>query len=235
MNRGISNCSGEWIKEIAADDILLPDCVENCIGYVLSHEDTEVLFSAIQWFSTDEGGNHIDGKIVLDDEKAKKQNEMTSREQFLCIVRDLKFSTPSPSVFYKKSLLSSFPYTEIYKGYEDIPQWIKFTRNKIHLSFMGSLSVKYRRGNTVSHSLETFYPDLYWQSRRLFFWNELRDYLIEEGLYERYNTYRQQLMFVDLVECLNINKVNKINKVFIRLLSGVVFHLLRFPIPPKKS
>lgn len=235
LNRGISNCSGKWIKEIAADDILLPDCVEKCIDYVLSHEEVEVLFSSIQWFSADEAGNHIDGEIVLDEEKAKKQNEMTSREQYLCIIRDLKFSAPSPSVFYKKSLLSSFPYTELYKGYEDTPHWTKLTRNGIHLSFMGNLTVKYRRGNTVSHTTDSFFPDLYWQSRRLYFWRELRNYFIEEGLYDEYNKYRRQLLFVDLVELITGNKVSRLNRFINRFISIFVFHMFNFPDVTKKE
>lgn len=49
-NRAISYCHGEWIKMLAGDDLLLPDCIEKNIEYITKMPDAEVVFSNVQVF-----------------------------------------------------------------------------------------------------------------------------------------------------------------------------------------
>lgn len=54
MNRGADACQGEWVKDIAGDDILLPDCVETYVDYVREHPDAVCVFANVEVFGDDE-------------------------------------------------------------------------------------------------------------------------------------------------------------------------------------
>ena len=41
LNRAEAACRGEWIKPIAGDDVLLPNCIQDCIDYVAEHPETK--------------------------------------------------------------------------------------------------------------------------------------------------------------------------------------------------
>lgn len=43
-NRAINACKGKWIKLLAADDILMSDCISDCVEYVHKHPDCKILF-----------------------------------------------------------------------------------------------------------------------------------------------------------------------------------------------
>ena len=49
-NRRLEAARGVWIKGVAADDLLAPDCVENFINYVNEHPEAEVIFAKYQRF-----------------------------------------------------------------------------------------------------------------------------------------------------------------------------------------
>ena len=44
-NRAETTCNGEWIKIIAGDDLLLPNCISDYISFVSSNPDTVIVFS----------------------------------------------------------------------------------------------------------------------------------------------------------------------------------------------
>ena len=39
LNRAEAACRGEWIKPIAGDDVLLPNCIQDCIDYMTEHPE----------------------------------------------------------------------------------------------------------------------------------------------------------------------------------------------------
>lgn len=59
-NRAEAACQGEWIKSIAGDDILLPNCIQDCIEYVSEHPEAILLFGKMETFgSTEEENNRV--------------------------------------------------------------------------------------------------------------------------------------------------------------------------------
>ena len=54
MNRGADACEGEWVKDIAGDDVLLPDCVETCVEYIQNHPEAVCVFANVEVFGGDE-------------------------------------------------------------------------------------------------------------------------------------------------------------------------------------
>ena len=53
LNRAEAACRGEWVKPIAGDDLLLPDCIDICVNYVLNKENVIFLFGKIKTFGAD--------------------------------------------------------------------------------------------------------------------------------------------------------------------------------------
>lgn len=49
-NRLYKACNGEWIKCIAADDKLMPDCVEKFMNFVEEHPDSDIVFGNVKVF-----------------------------------------------------------------------------------------------------------------------------------------------------------------------------------------
>lgn len=50
-NQGMDNCTGEYIKEIAGDDMLLPNCIEDYISYVTKYPEAYFCFGRVRCLS----------------------------------------------------------------------------------------------------------------------------------------------------------------------------------------
>ena len=57
-NRGIRAAQGEWIKLIAGDDLLMPNCISDYINTI--SPEIDILVGRIQCFTTDQKGNKIE-------------------------------------------------------------------------------------------------------------------------------------------------------------------------------
>ena len=51
-NRNWDACETEWFKEIAGDDLLIPNCIEEFMNYVDIHPDAVFVFSKVDCFGT---------------------------------------------------------------------------------------------------------------------------------------------------------------------------------------
>ena len=50
-NQGMDNCTGDYIKEIAGDDMLLPNCVEDYVNFVTEHPEAYFCFGRVRCYS----------------------------------------------------------------------------------------------------------------------------------------------------------------------------------------
>lgn len=226
-NRAIKASRGDWYKEIAGDDILMPDCIENNLNYIRTKTETVLLFSQMIAFRTNKDGSieelPFDSGLGT---KAVDFTALSAREQYLALLTDNPVvSTNAPTLFAKRDLLIEYPYNEFYKYSEDVPEWIKLTKTGIHIDCMNVVTVKYRRGDTITSPSHYFYSSLLWGSKRLHFWNELEGYLKEEGLYDSYNRKRKQLLKIELLECITKNKPTFFNKVLAIMIGKIINHV----------
>jgi len=231
-NRAIKACKGEWIKGIAGDDLLLPECVAANMEYVTSmHEEISILFSNMQSFHMGKEQNMLDSvndKICL-----QNFSRLSCEEQF----EELLVSNflPAPTAFYRKSLLLQYPYNELYRYAEDYPEWLKLTYNGVKLYFMDKVTVMYRCDNiSATRSDQYYYLPRMHESRVLFFWNEEMKYLRKE--HETiYNRERKELFLYDLVDIFLKNEKSKWHSFIFRIMRWVVFHFCSFKLDkPKK-
>lgn len=153
QNRGVStNCNvawkavdTEWIKTIAGDDILLPDCLIELDLFTSLDENIDICFCEIQPF--DDLGEIYK---TFPYEYYKDNYNVSQKEQFVRFLSSKGF-LHAPGSFIKSSLLKEIDYAdESYRNMEDLPLWFKILKQGRKIYLLEKVLVKYRLGNSVS-------------------------------------------------------------------------------------
>lgn len=169
-NRGVKSASAEWLKLIAGDDLLLPNCIEDFINFVKSNPSCLIVFSRFSSFVTKEG--HIVKKKTLPDDQVfdnlKKCKD--SREQLFLYLE--KTPNITPSLFYRKSLVEKVGcFNERYRLFEDTPFIVEVLKSGTRLFCLEKETVLYRM-DTVSVTRDitsnTFYKQNFMDCYLLF-------------------------------------------------------------------
>lgn len=135
-NRGWYQARGEWVKGLAGDDKLLPNCIMDDVSYVADHPETDILFS----------------KMICFGEKGIKCNVVDpgpyfrylSKEEFEMVLRCINF-IPAPTEFIKRSCFMDIGgWDESIPLIEDWPFWIKALEHRKIMSFSNKVTVCYR-------------------------------------------------------------------------------------------
>ncbi|WP_455585719.1 glycosyltransferase family 2 protein [Bacteroides sp.] len=145
LRRAIDACQSEWIKGIAGDDALYPDCIEKFMDFVALHPDAKMIHGKCGRFDT-----YLDDKHLIEIHGSKDQpinRVSTAKQQF-----DILLCWPcidAPTVFYHKSV---FYIPEIqncgYPGLEDHPMFLRYTYLGNYIYFCDELICKYRKSDT---------------------------------------------------------------------------------------
>lgn len=140
LNRAEAACTGEWVKFLDGDDLLLPTCVQDYMDFVEAHPETIYMFSRIEAFGASEERNRYYTEKVFDytifDLDAKQQYEKLIWQN--CIM--------SSTCMYnrKKNAELGLKNDERIPLLEDWPRWINVTKKGIQLSFLDKVKVMYR-------------------------------------------------------------------------------------------
>ncbi len=153
-NRCIKASQADWIKMIAGDDILLPNCIEDNINFIRQHPETKILFSYVKLYRN----TFYDESFIATIPGAFPSNIMaphfTPAHQFkLLLLSDRIHFTPS-YFFNKEVLLSVGGYDEQNKIAEDYPMWLKLTKAGLRLEFMEKITVGYRQHDKALNNIE---------------------------------------------------------------------------------
>jgi len=141
LNRAEANCQGEWVKGIAGDDLLMPNCIADCVEYVNNNPDTIYLFGKIKAFgATEQLNTHFENNVFdysFFDLKIDEQLERLIFESN-CV--------PAATCFYnrRKSIELGITNDERIPLLEDWPKWINILEKGVKLEFMDKVVVKYR-------------------------------------------------------------------------------------------
>jgi glycosyltransferase involved in cell wall biosynthesis len=146
LNRGVREANGEWIKFIAGDDILLPDCILDNLNFIKANEsNVEVIHSNSKYYEncfTEE--NYLFTRNVTLEPLA--QNHKSSKYQFKIIL--WAPSVNAPSIFIKKELIERLNYySEVIRFMEDWPMWLKIISNGVPIFSLNKETVGYRLNN----------------------------------------------------------------------------------------
>lgn len=160
INCGISkNCNvawksatSEWIKTIAGDDILLPNCLADNMEFVLEHknEDIAVLFSKMQSFKVTEDGIK-QSLAILPTTTVQNIFKLSALKQLHYLQQ--QGISGAPSALINRAKLASVGFAdERFPMMEDHPLWFKLCHAGCQLKFMDKNTVLYRVADSVSNS-----------------------------------------------------------------------------------
>lgn len=137
-NRGWYQARGEWVKGLAGDDKLLPNCIMDDVSYVADHPETDILFSKM---------------IAIGDKNAAKDCYFLDVGKYFRNLNHKEFEfcllwsnfLPAASEFIKRScFLELNGWDESFPFIEDWPFWIKAFERKKVISFLDEETVCYR-------------------------------------------------------------------------------------------
>jgi glycosyltransferase involved in cell wall biosynthesis len=153
-NRILAAAKTDWIKFIAGDDLLLPNCLEDYMQYVAQHPQVRVLFSQIYLFVNQFIEKNILRLVPSQFPANIMDPRFTAADQFkLLLVSDRINFTPS-YFFHKEVILKVGGYDERHKIVEDYPMWLKLTQAGYRLDFMQKITVAYRQHNQSTNNKE---------------------------------------------------------------------------------
>ena len=148
LNRAEAACQGEWVKGIAGDDLLMPDCVESCVKYIVQFPDRHFVFGRLEAFNKD---GVIDDyfKSFLDDTFF----DLSAEEQYHRLIMKGNCLT-APTLFYhnRTKTLKKIVNDESLPLLEDYPKWLNITKSGDKLYLLDAIIVSYR-----VHSLSISY------------------------------------------------------------------------------
>lgn len=147
-NRNWDACETEWFKEIAGDDLLLPDCIEEYVNYVSTHPDAVFVFSKVECFGASQ--ENLDRVSAFFDYSVFDLNIEEKLERLItkgnCIPAATTFNNMS------KIRATGIRHDERIPMLEDYPKWINFLKAGVDLHFIDKPLVKYRTDDGVSTS-----------------------------------------------------------------------------------
>jgi glycosyltransferase involved in cell wall biosynthesis len=170
-NLGVSNSSGEWIKMIAGDDLLLPDCISDNVDFISKQQSSYLVFSKPQRF----GGNPASMQF--------SENSYINNEWIFASSLEIQLQSDlnripfwySPTLFFKKDIWKKIKFDEKYPNCEDIPFINKCLRAGYKLSYFPKYTINYRFGHPDSvqntFSNKRAYYEIY---KDLFFYHDLK-------------------------------------------------------------
>ena len=171
LNNGVHASCGEWVKIIAGDDLLMPDCISDNMDYVNRHEGPGIVFSRMRYFSEENGR-----RVLSDYSKPDKEFEAFFTKTPLEQYHDLLVScraVPGVTHFQKRAFAIEHPYPEVYSFCEDWPHWTHLAKSGIPLVFFDKETVLYRMNGSLSHARrEQFINEKFHCSMLSFFYAE---------------------------------------------------------------
>jgi alpha-1,3-rhamnosyltransferase len=140
-NRGIRNGKGAWIKLIAADDALLPNCIEDNVEFIKNNPEAQIVFSRVFPLG--------DGKLPIDDDYYLHFWSLSKKRQyFMLLMNNCLYAA---SAFIKRDTWKSMgQFDETIPFIEDWPFWIKVMRCGTSLNFLNRQTVLYRVHDSLS-------------------------------------------------------------------------------------
>ncbi|MTC30471.1 glycosyltransferase [Providencia alcalifaciens] len=136
------NASSCWIKPIAADDILINNCITELVLFSKENKTAKCIFCKVQKFNEASNlGSYPRNNYYFN---------LTAEKQFQALLID-NF-VPAPGAFLELNFLKKMGFAEKHISMEDYPLWLKITSKNSRLYLLEKELVKYRIGNSLSNS-----------------------------------------------------------------------------------
>lgn len=139
-NRGVKIALGEWIKFIAGDDILLPNCILENLNYSLENS-CDFLFSDLIWFNDYTVIKDPDNSEVL----IRKKFLKTDSKSRLHFYSRYPVFLNTPTWFLSKKNFEKNSFDEEFKILEDQTFVYTYLEKGGQISYLNRETVKYRK------------------------------------------------------------------------------------------
>lgn len=200
-----------WVKIIAADDILVCNCIRKNVDYVMNNKVEAILYSRIRPFKVVESKKEYLPECQSDIKYIKKLSTQKVNKQYESLLKqDIVFS---PAGFINAEIYKKLGGIDTrIRNIEDWPLRLLFTSNGYKIDFMDEVTVYYRIGESVSHSQGCFFNPNHIKQRqylkRLLIYPNIPKWKIAYYWDEIINNFRYKI----IIHVFN-NKVNRISKV----------------------
>ena len=142
-NNGLRYARGEWIKLIAADDMLLENCIADNMAFVSGRPETAVVFSGMT--RVDENGKRIDEYFF-----PIRFFRMDPKAQLCALLH--RNCLASPAALINRAVLEQVGgFDPVYPMMEDLPLWVKLLDRGYKLGGMETVTILYRVHGTSIH------------------------------------------------------------------------------------
>lgn len=152
-NRGAKEANGKWLKFIAGDDLLLPDCISKFYSYILRNSEARVIATNVVKFK----GDLQFREVTKYEHSPFNHSSCTAIEQYKYLLRFNRVFAPSVLI-NKKIFWENGGFNEKYLRLEDYPFWLKLTKSGEKIWFLNDALVMYRQhtGSISQRNLNKF-------------------------------------------------------------------------------
>lgn len=141
INRGLEVSTGEWIKLIAADDTMLPNCIEDNVIFVMNNSCARIIQSSSLYFKEDIKPERFLYKRDVTKEFIAKNNNPVYQYHILKWAPSIN----APTIFIHKSIFQQVGfYDTTIASFDDWPMWLKISRVGISFYSMDKVTICYR-------------------------------------------------------------------------------------------
>ena len=147
-NRGRFAATGKWLKGIAGDDILLPNCISDFMSYAYNNKNAEIISSFMKVYN-----NTFEEANCIDAQKAYSKLEIFNADtQTQKIAMANNLLVYAPSVIYTKHLFETVGGFEDTYSFEDYPFFLSALEHGFKIHFLRKATVGYRVHQSLCHS-----------------------------------------------------------------------------------
>jgi glycosyltransferase involved in cell wall biosynthesis len=140
-NRGVSAANGDWVKLIAGDDLLLPNCIGDNIKFTKNHPNINVFISNMIVF--------LDGTFPRKILEIRKPSNKHIWNQLVSInkqyeVNLLEYHGNTPSYFINSKVYEIIKYDDSFPFLEDYPFSLNALKSGFKIEYLDVDTVLYR-------------------------------------------------------------------------------------------
>lgn len=152
-NRALKEVNGLWVKYIAGDDILTPDCIREFVAETFRTDDKFIMCSVIPFDSTGDRALRMKARFLADYDVSGQEKALSNSP---CVIE-------GPSFFLETATLREMDgFDETYPYVEDWPLAMKYVFNGYHIHICYKGLVRYREYQSVSKEGSAYYNKFYW-------------------------------------------------------------------------
>lgn len=221
-NRALFASTGEWIKGIAGDDVLIETCIEDLVEAAKEHKGYYIFHSLCRKFeSTFAERNELPLSKYIPT-PLFRDNNSSYRQQYLSLM--LGCPIDACTVMINVKLLKSLGgYEDKVRMCEDWPTWIKISQAGYKFFFVEKKTVKYRVHSESVYSgsmKDTIFPMFYKVDKEVY---NLYVKPIAPFSIRFYWSY--MFLYRDIMVSLGMNKKTRLNTLFNKIFNKIAFIL----------